>query len=364
MSALSWAGRDGTGDCPAGAARRPLGTRRRSHSCGGGRASADRRSADSAAEVFAALSQAGWTGEAADAFRTYAREQLRQEETVAPALRVIADALAEFATELRHVQEQARAGIALARGAAQQPSPDPTSYDAGLAEVAAAWQRYGAASEETAARIGVAEAALPTPDAVRHPQPARAPEPWFDKVGDWFEDRADDVERELHDAAARAKDFLEYLAEHPDAVADLSRDGAMLVLGAFFIALGLAGEGAGLVLDTTGVAAPGGIALNLASAETLLGGISIAGGALAAAKDLGKAYADSDTNSSSGEDKIPGPRDFDPRSLRGMTRDEVEAKIPDDWQEHPSRRGDGVIYRDPQNRGRSIRLMNGYSPYE
>jgi uncharacterized protein YukE len=60
--------------------------------------------------------------------------------------------------------------------------------------------------------------------------------------------------------------------------------------------------------------------------------------------------------------KIGGPREFDPNELRGRTSDEVKERIPDDWVPRPSKSGGGVVYADPHNRGRQVRLMPGYPP--
>jgi hypothetical protein len=60
--------------------------------------------------------------------------------------------------------------------------------------------------------------------------------------------------------------------------------------------------------------------------------------------------------------KIGGPKEFDPEELRGLTADEVTARIPSDWQVRRSRSGGGVVYEDPANRGRHIRVMPGYAP--
>ncbi|GAA1774438.1 WXG100 family type VII secretion target [Luedemannella helvata] len=60
--------------------------------------------------------------------------------------------------------------------------------------------------------------------------------------------------------------------------------------------------------------------------------------------------------------KIGGPKEFDPQELRGLTVDEVKARIPDDWIRSPSSKGGGELFIDPSNRGRQIRIMPGYPP--
>ncbi|GIE95759.1 WXG100 family type VII secretion target [Paractinoplanes rishiriensis] len=60
--------------------------------------------------------------------------------------------------------------------------------------------------------------------------------------------------------------------------------------------------------------------------------------------------------------KIGAPTDFDPDELRGLTADDVKARIPADWVARPSRAGGGSVYGDPHNRGRQVRIMPGYPP--
>jgi uncharacterized protein YukE len=60
--------------------------------------------------------------------------------------------------------------------------------------------------------------------------------------------------------------------------------------------------------------------------------------------------------------KIGGPSEFDPQELRGVSSDDVRARIPDDWQRGPSTSGGGEVYVDPVNKGRQIRIMPGYPP--
>jgi len=60
--------------------------------------------------------------------------------------------------------------------------------------------------------------------------------------------------------------------------------------------------------------------------------------------------------------KIGGPKEFDPQELRGLSPDEVRAKIPDDWTHDTSARGGGEVFRDPVNKGRQVRIMPGYPP--
>ncbi|HEV7962529.1 MAG TPA: WXG100 family type VII secretion target [Actinoplanes sp.] len=60
--------------------------------------------------------------------------------------------------------------------------------------------------------------------------------------------------------------------------------------------------------------------------------------------------------------KIGSPKEFDPQELRGLSADDVRAKIPDDWTHDASARGGGEVFRDPVNKGRQVRIMPGYPP--
>ena len=59
---------------------------------------------------------------------------------------------------------------------------------------------------------------------------------------------------------------------------------------------------------------------------------------------------------------IGGPAEFDPQELRGLSADEVRARIPDDWRQEPSTAGGGQKFIDPAHGGRQIRIMPGYPP--
>ncbi|MBY8854976.1 hypothetical protein K7711_00635 [Nocardia sp. CA2R105] len=77
-----------------------------------------------------------------------------------------------------------------------------------------------------------------------------------------------------------------------------------------------------------------------------------------------KAIIDAEGNGDSDDAALPNVRDpktFDPQSLTGKTMEEVAKGIPSDWTQSPSKSGDGTVYRDPQNFGRQIRVMPGYT---
>lgn len=60
--------------------------------------------------------------------------------------------------------------------------------------------------------------------------------------------------------------------------------------------------------------------------------------------------------------KIGSPSEFDPQEFRGLSVDDVRARVPDDWRRNPSARGGGEVYGDPAHGGRTIRIMPGYPP--
>lgn len=57
------------------------------------------------------------------------------------------------------------------------------------------------------------------------------------------------------------------------------------------------------------------------------------------------------------------PRLTDPSAFRGLSRAQVRDIVPS-WPVSPARRGQGIVYRDPANRDRVIRVMDGYPPEE
>ncbi len=134
------------------------------------------------------------------------------------------------------------------------------------------------------------------------------------------------------------------------------------------------GEVLGVGLDATGVGAVAGVPLNALSTAGIASGATIAGaGAASIIRDA--AGPDRDTlmqSSGSGNESpagaadpapgtIPGPKEFDPQTLRGMDPQQVEDSIPSDWTRADSNSGGGQVFRDPANPGRQIRIMPGYA---
>jgi hypothetical protein len=60
--------------------------------------------------------------------------------------------------------------------------------------------------------------------------------------------------------------------------------------------------------------------------------------------------------------KIGSPKEFDPQELRGLSMDEVRARIPDNWRPGPSAAGGGEVFVDLVHKGRQVRIMPGYPP--
>ena len=55
------------------------------------------------------------------------------------------------------------------------------------------------------------------------------------------------------------------------------------------------------------------------------------------------------------------PVTLDPGDLVGRDPGEIMAAIPINWAQTPSRNGGGVVFRDPDNLGRQVRIMPGYT---
>jgi len=55
------------------------------------------------------------------------------------------------------------------------------------------------------------------------------------------------------------------------------------------------------------------------------------------------------------------PGSLDPGDLVGRDPGEIMAAIPSNWPQTPSRSGGGVVFRDPDNLGRQVRIMPGYT---
>jgi hypothetical protein len=58
---------------------------------------------------------------------------------------------------------------------------------------------------------------------------------------------------------------------------------------------------------------------------------------------------------------LTSPRLLDPNELRGLSRADVRS-LCERWPVRDSTKGEGIVYEDPFNKGRQIRIMDGYPP--
>ena len=61
------------------------------------------------------------------------------------------------------------------------------------------------------------------------------------------------------------------------------------------------------------------------------------------------------------KDTVANPKEFNPGSLEGMNGKDLESAIPSNWVRESSKSGNGTVFRDPENPGRQIRIMPGYT---
>jgi hypothetical protein len=156
--------------------------------------------------------------------------------------------------------------------------------------------------------------------------------------------------------------------------------GVFALLGGIGLAgISAGGEALGVGLDATGVGAVAGVPINALSAAGIASGTAMAGaGAASIARhaagsdhvtlmqsgsgDGGESAAEGgNPGHSPGSSEIPGPKEFDPESLKGLSPQQVQDRIPSDWARVPSKSGGGEVFRDPANPGRQIRIMPGYA---
>ena len=226
----------------------------------------------------------GWTGEAADAFRGRLALQPPMWQDAGDAFTTPSRALDIYAETLDWAQRQAAEAVrvfgeaqAVSQQAASVPVPaEAASLDPGEAGRARARDLLDRARGEVAAAGDEAARALDETAAL-------APEArsFWDDVGDVLGnigDAAVDVGREVVNGVASAGNAA---LHHP-------ADVAAMLGGAGLMALGGAGEVGGVALDATGVGAPAGISLNVASAGLIVTGAGIAGaGAISVAMNAG-----------------------------------------------------------------------------
>lgn len=226
----------------------------------------------------------GWTGEAADAFRGRFALQPPMWQDAGDAFTTASRALDIYAETLDWAQRQATEAVrvfgeaqAVSQQAASVPVPaEAAPLDPGEAGRTRARDHLDRARGEVAAAGD--EAARALDEAAALAPEARS---FWDDVGDVLGDIGDaavDVGREVVNGVASVGNAA---LHHP-------ADVAAMLGGAGLMALGGAGEVGGLALDATGVGAPAGISLNVASAGLIVTGAGLAGaGAISVAMNAG-----------------------------------------------------------------------------
>ncbi|GLZ45874.1 hypothetical protein Acsp06_20590 [Actinomycetospora sp. NBRC 106375] len=201
----------------------------------------------------------GWSGDGADAFRGRFAMQPPAWQDAGDAFTVASRALDVYAETLEWAQRQAAEAVRLfakAQATTQRAASTPT--DPGEVGRAQAHDILGRARGQLAAAGDDASRTLD--DAA-----AAAPEErgFWDDVGD----AVVDVGRDLVNGAASVGNAA---LHHPGDVAAMLAGGGLMALGGV-------GEVGGFALDATGVGAPAGVSLNIASAGLIATGAGIAG---------------------------------------------------------------------------------------
>ncbi|MGW5724071.1 putative T7SS-secreted protein [Amycolatopsis sp. NPDC003865] len=203
----------------------------------------------------------------------------------ADALLNTADALYHYATTLRWAQSQATEAIVTWTKAETATRQAQAQHDLDAAQAAANGQSAppfsdpGAASRQAAkgildrARTQLNEVGDVVASAIRdETEDAAQSSSWLDDVGNFF---ADAGSRILNGTAS----VLNAIVNHPG-------DAVMTAAGIGLTMISATGEGAGLVLDATGVGAVAGVPLNAVSAAGMVaGGTMAAAGAVNIAKN-------------------------------------------------------------------------------
>lgn len=226
----------------------------------------------------------GWTGEAADAFRQRFALQPPAWQDAGAAFTAAGRVLDVYAETLAWAQRQAAeaarifgdAQAATQQAAAMPRPPGAPPVDPGEAGRAQAHDLLNRARGQLA--LAGDNAALALDEAAALAPEARG---FWDGVGEALSaagDAAVDVGRE----------FVTLSASLGNAAVHHPADVAAMFGGAALMALGGAGEVGGVALDLTGVGAPAGVTLNVASAGLIATGAGLAGaGAISMAMNAG-----------------------------------------------------------------------------
>jgi len=230
-----------------------------------------------ASEGLKAIDTGAWQGAAAQAFHDKFSYEPGKWYKAADALLTAADALEHYATTLRWAQGQAAEAIASWEKAETSTRQAQAQHDQDAAQAAASGQPVppftdpGAATRQAAretlnrAREQLDEVGGAVAGAIRDAtEGAPRASSWLDDVGNFFADAGGHL---LNGAAS----VLNAVVNHPG-------DAVMTAAGIGLTMISATGEGAGLVLDATGVGAIAGVPLNAVSAAGM-----VAGGTMAAA---------------------------------------------------------------------------------
>jgi uncharacterized protein YukE len=220
----------------------------------------------------------GWIGEAADAFRRRFALQPPAWQDAGDAFTLASRALDVYAETLDWAQRQAAEAARVfgeAQVVSQQAAASAASVDPGEAG------RVQARDLLSRAR---GQLALAGDDAARTLDQAAAMAP---DTGFWH--GVGEVLGDVGDAALGAgRDVVNSVASVGNAALHHPADVAAMAGGAGLMLLGGAGELGGAALDATGVGAPAGVAVNVASAGLIVGGAGLMGaGAISVAMAAG-----------------------------------------------------------------------------
>lgn len=235
---------------------------------------------------------AGWSGQAAEAFRKVFDNQPGKWKNAADAFREASEALGQYAVELRWAQQQASAAL--------------TAWHSG--------DHQGAQRTLENARSRLSDAASTAARAVGTAADTAPPRPGLlSEIGHGFEDA---VSSAWHGVVQAGEDTAGAIASYGNAA--IHDPGALAAMagGALLTAAGAAGEFGGVVLDLSVVGAPAGVAVNAGSAAAMVGGLTMAGAGLTAmamdANDPDRVNVGQSGSSGGGNDEVMEP-ELDPK---------------------------------------------------
>jgi hypothetical protein len=232
----------------------------------------------------------GWSGPAADAFRVVFHGQPGKWLDAGDAFQEAAKAVERYAETLRWAQHQATDAISvwaqgqaatdaakaahatavehaqtMALAGAATPMPILPFADPGAAQRSAAQRTLDRARDQLAAAGSTAAGAVGD---ARDKAPEKPG--FWSKVGHAFS-------KVGHDVADVGEHVVNGLASAGNAIVHHPGDVLMTAAGAGLTTISAAGEGAGTLLDVTGVGAVPGVALNTVSAAGIAGGVGMMG---------------------------------------------------------------------------------------